>query len=340
MSAFWGDLVARVRGLSGHLLGRARLISLSRSRDLIQLAAALDTAYGPTRAFVQGPTAEQLELAARRIAALYMRIIARWCGDRVTYVAPLFLDEDRRSIRALVRGSLIGSPNVERLAGLIPTPALPEKALEELARRDAREVVELLVLWGHPLAAPLQNETRRAQPDPLRLDLLLNTEYAARCVEAVRRAPLGNSVRHDLLTLVRQTIDIENASTALQLGAEQSSTAAAQFFIPGGKLLDRTTFLAAATGDAARARMLLRRAFEGTDVASIFAAAPVRSFEDATLVAELRRTAHRARLHPLGAAPLIQFLVRLRAELRDLRYIVWRIALGAPPVAPDALVTT
>lgn len=340
MSAPWGDLVSRVRGLSGHLLGRAQLTSLARSRDLIQLAAALDEAYGPAAGVVQGTSAEQLELAARRAAALYLRVVARWSGDRVRYLAPLFLDEDRRSIRSILRGVLVGAPVSERLAGLIPTPALPERALEELARQpSARDVVALLVLWGHPFGKPLLAEARQAKPDFFRLDLTLNSEYATRSLDAARRAPLGDAVRRDLTTLVRETIDLENASTALQLAGQKASTGPEKLFIPGGKRLDRATFLAAAASDSAAATDKLAHVFHGTPLASVFAVPLRTSFEDAALAAELRWTSDAARQHPLGAAPLIQFLTRVRAELRDLRFIIWRVALGAPPAPPDALVT-
>ena len=227
MNSSWVDLVARVRGLSGHLLGRSQLVDIARSRDLIQVAASLDEAYGPASAIVAGSSADQLENAVRRAAARYVRTLTRWCGSRVRYLEPLFLDEDRRSVRAVLRGAAAGTSSAERLAGLVPTPALPERALEELASQaTVYDVVALLLSLGHPLGAVLLEEAKRPHPDLLRLDLALNSEYAKRSVRAVRRAPAGDSVRRDLTQLVRDTIDLENASTALQLAAQRSSTAA------------------------------------------------------------------------------------------------------------------
>jgi vacuolar-type H+-ATPase subunit C/Vma6 len=63
------------------------------------------------------------------------------------------------------------------------------------------------------------------------------------------------------------------------------------------------------------------------------------SFEEAVLRSEQRSAADAARHAPLGVAPIIAFLVQLRAEVRDLRYIIWRAALGAPSAAPDMLWT-
>jgi len=337
----WEDVVARVRGLSTHLFGRVRLGELARMRDLSRLAAALDEAFGPAVGLTAGSSAEQLEIAVRRAAARHLRIIARWSGRRAAYLAPLLLDEDRRSVRALLRGASAGSPPPERVAALVPTPTLPESALDELARQPSvGRVVALLTAWGHPFGSPLLDEARRSQPDLLRLDVLLNTEYAIRSIAAVRRAPRGDEARHDLVALVRETIDLENASTAMQLAEHRSGTDPAVLFMPEGRWLDRATFLAAATApDEDAGLATLGRAFRGTSLAPVLAAVPRKAFEDAALSTLLRRALRAARERPLGAAPVIAFFVRLRAEVRDLRFIIWRVALGAPPPPADALLT-
>jgi vacuolar-type H+-ATPase subunit C/Vma6 len=341
MSRNWVDLVARVRGLSGRLLGLGRLTDIARSRDLIQVAASLDEAYGAASAIVAGSSPEQLENAVRRAAARYIRIITRWCGSRVRYLEPLFLDEDRRSIRAFLRGAAAGTASTERLAGLVATPALPERALEELAGQPSvRDVVAQLMSLGHPFGAALVEEAKRPHPDLLRLDLVLNTDYAVRSTRAVRRAPTGDSVRRDLMQLVRDRIDLENASAALQLAAQRSSTEAMQFFIPFGKQLDRAAFLAAAAAPSTTsAASLLKRAFRSSPMAAVFRSALHPPFEEVALRSAQRWAADAARRAPLGVAPIISFLVRLRAEVHDLRYIIWRTALGAPPAVPDALVS-
>jgi vacuolar-type H+-ATPase subunit C/Vma6 len=197
-----------------------------------------------------------------------------------------------------------------------------------------------LVSLGHPFGVALVEEAGRPHPDLLRLDLALNGQYAMRSMRAVRRAPTADSVRRDLMQLVRDRIDLENASTALQLAAQRSSTDAAEFYLAFGKQLDRASFLAAASATgAAGAASVLRRAFRGSSMAPVFRNLLLTSFEEAALRDEQRRAADAARRAPLGVAPIIAFLARLRAEVRDLRYIIWRAALGAPPAAPDMLLT-
>lgn len=341
MTRSWEDLVARVRGLSGHLLGKARLLSLAQSRDLVQLSVALEEAYGPASGAATNAAPEQLELAVRRIAARYLRTVARWAGKRTLFLTPLFLDEDRRSVRALIRGAAGDVPMQERLAGLVPTPQLPERALEELARQaSVREVVALLVAWVHPFGSALLEESRRPQADLLRLDVVLNREFARRAVAAVKRAPLGNAARRDLRLWVQNIIDLENAFTAIQLAAQRSSTEATHFFVGGGHALNDRRFAAvAAAGSSMGAVAMLGDALRHSPIAPVFAALTTRPVEDVALDVELRRTSAAARRNPLGAAPIIAFLTRLRAEMRDVRLLIWRVALGAPPVAPGDLVT-
>jgi vacuolar-type H+-ATPase subunit C/Vma6 len=333
----WEDLVARVRGLRTHLLSRLQLSELARSPDIAHLARAIGESYAPEIAAVTGATAEQLEVAVRRVAARYVDILGRWSGDRNRALAPLLLDEDRRSVRALIRGAVAGSPPAERLAGLVPTPTLGESALEELARQpSAGRVAALLTVWGHPYGAPLITEAQAPQPDLLNLDLQLNETYARHAGRAVREAGAGDAVRRDLREYLQQTIDLENVSTALQLAAQRSSTDPGRFFTPGGRALERSAFLAAAlASDPAAAKSALARALRETALVRVVAAND--SFETAALRAELDRSAAAAREHPLGAAPVIAFLVRLRAEVRDLRSIIWRVASGAPPASGDTL---
>lgn len=336
----WEDVVARVHGSGSHFLTSAQLVELGRAKDLVQLAAGLEAMYAPHSALAAGSTAERIELEVRRMAASRLRLLARWSGDRLALLTPIFLDEDRHSVRALLRGAAAGSPAVERLAGLVPTPDLPERALEELARQQSvAGVAALLAAWSHTFGGPLLELTRGPNPDLLRIDVRLNTVFAARSIAAVRRAPRSDAARRDLIAFVRESIDVENASTALQLASYPSKTDPATLFLPEGQNLELETFVAAAgTQDANQAARLVARAFHGTPLAGIFAMRGRKTLEDATLKAQLRHATDVARLFPLGVAPIIAFVVRLRAEVRNLRLIIWRVAAGAPPLSMDALV--
>lgn len=340
MSPGWEDLIARVRGLTSHLVGRERLIELARSSDLVHMVTLLEEAYGKSLGVAPGSAPPQAELAVRRAAAAHLATLARWSLDRSKLLTPFFLDEDRRSVRALLRGAAAGAPAEERLVGLVPTPALPERALRELAsQRSVADIATQLSAWSHPFGSRLLALAREHKPDMLRLDLLLNDIYISESAAAIRHAPRGHATRRELATYVSDIADIENAMTALQLAGQRITIAPGEFFLPQGRHLDLEVFVAIAESpDVAAGRALVQHAFRATPFASAFSGSP-RDIEDGILTLRLRDAVRNALLHPLGAAPVIAFVLRLRAEVRDLCLILWRIAAGAPPPTTREIVS-
>lgn len=324
----WSDVSARARGLAAHLLDRRALERLAAAKEIPELAFDLDRAGFAIDRCAEA-TAADLERAVRRVAARRFAVIARWCGPaRAEALAAFFEDEDRRSLRALVRGALAGIPPAERVLALLPTPALPERALSELAAAASpREVAALLATWKSPYASAIAPETRRAHPDLFALDGALGKVFAARALEGARRG--GREVR----AFAEETIDVENALAALLIAAEPAEVDAEACFVPGGKRLGRATFAAAAaTRKPVEAARLLGQAFAGTPLEEAFrlAGPDLPALERAILAARIRALVRAARRDPLGAAPVLAFLLRVRAEAADIRRAIFGVALGAP----------
>lgn len=328
MTTLWGDLDARARGLATHLLRHAELEALAQAPDCAALAEALRRHGFPVE---EGETeAAALELAVRRVAAARLRVLARWSGVRAEALTVLFEDEDRRSLRALVRGAVQGAPAEARLAGLVPTPTLPERALRELAERTKpAAIAALLTAWRNPYGSALLPVASAAQPDLFRLELLVNRTFATRALRAARGVSL-------LAAYVRETIDLENAYTALVLAIEGKDVTPRDAFLPGGERLSIAAFeVAAAAGDAAEAIRRLAASFAGTPIGRAFAACveDPSQLEEAVLRARVRALVHATRVAPLGPAPLLAYALRLRAEMMDLRRIIWGVALAVPRAA-------
>jgi len=325
----WDDLNARARGLGTHLLSRLQLEGLARAPDLASLGDGLrrfGIAAGESGASV---IPEDLELAIRRWAAASLRTLARWAGPRSEALTTVFEDEDRRSLRAILRGAVHGSPAERRLAGIVPTPALPERALQELARAPtASAVATLLAAWRHPYAAPLAPAIRATQPDLFALELGLARAFADRAVRAARRA--GDA---GLLRFVRETIDLENALSTVILTMEGKDVVPKDVFLPGGDRVSIVAFEEAiALGEPGAAGDRLAVALGDSAVTTVLrqAARGPASLEDDLLRARLHVLARRVRQAPLGALPVLWFGLRLRAQVVDLRRIVWAVTLGAP----------
>lgn len=320
---FWDDVVVRVRGLGSRLLGRAQLNALAESKGLDALTAAIAaTSYGPVPESEEHDAAG-IERHTRRAAAERLATIGAWCGERVSALAPLFEDEDRRNLRAIVRGILASLPAAQRTAGLIPTPELPLAPLEMLAKQDdVAHVASLLTAWGNPYGAALAHEAKRVRPDLFLLQLALDRVYAERALERSRELA-------DLREFVQFEIDAANTRSALAVSQRIVERDPESLWVPGGLLLSHEAYSQAAGLEAVAAHDSLSRMLAGTAVAPA-----VNSNEHnpdlaltASLLPFLKR---RTRTHPLSLSVVIEYLLRLRAEVHDLSRIVWGIALDAP----------
>jgi vacuolar-type H+-ATPase subunit C/Vma6 len=324
----WEDLDSRAAGLASRLLDRSQLERLDASADLDAVASGLEEAgfVLPAGGASEGPAA--LELAVRREAARRLALLARWSGPRALVLGVIFEDEERRALRVLVRGAVQGVPAVSRLSGLLPTPRLPERALEELAGQPGPAAIgAMLSSWSHPFGPPILRAARGVRPDILRLELSLNRAWAARAVAA---APAGGDA---LKAHVRRTLDLDNALTALTFALHGGESQAEEHFLEGGELLDRRTFGRIAAGEAAAAAPSAAAAFHGTRYQPVFA----KLDEDWTRLEEALLAAHVEERHaaalrdPLGTAPIAAFALRQRMEILRIGRSIWRAAMWARP---------
>lgn len=337
MSLRLDDVNARARGLGTHLLHAEALKALCRSPDLTTLAEALERAGLPRAAVEGGTSAAELELAVRRAAARRIEILVRWLGDRSAALGVVLEDEDRRSLRAMLHGAVAGAAPEHRLAGLIPTPLLPERALEELAHQpNTGAIAALLVAWSHPYGSPLLGPASAAEPDLFQLGTIVNRTYAARATATARAG--GRALR----AFTAETIDLENVMAALVLAAAPGDVDPRAAFLPGGWHVAEERFLrAVASANVELAAGELAGAFAGTRLRGAIVRHrrdPV-ALEEALLAARIRAQRDEARKSPLGPAPLLGYLLRLRAEATNLRAIIWGVALGVPaPALAETLV--
>ncbi len=328
MAAFFGDINARARGLRTHLLPPSTLDRLARARTLLALQRDL-SALGFVRPDAPTTTAT-LEQAVRRHAAAQMSLLSRWsAGPRQAALAVIFEDEDRRSIQAVVRGAEQAASAEARLAGLVPTASLPERALQALAAQPTvKDVVSLLGWWQHPLAQPLLEPASKRHPSLFRIEVALHRAFARRAAQTAKKAD-----RH-LASYVMQVIDIMNAWSALLHFDEEDPAIVELTFIAGGRVLSRKSFeqlLSLPRFDEV-AEMLVRQ-FRGSPLLDAFRRAldDLAELESSILQAQIDEQNHAVRVDPGGTAPIIGYALELRAQVISLRRIIWGVALGAPP---------
>jgi vacuolar-type H+-ATPase subunit C/Vma6 len=244
-------------------------------------------------------------------------------------LAPLFEDEDCRSVRALLRGAAASVPAERRTAGLIPTLQLSERALSELALLgDVTDIAATLAAWGNAYGSALL-EVAGQKPDLFRLEVTISRTYVQRARRVAPRC--GRAMR----VFVARRIDLDNAWTALLIADHGSDVSPASLFVDGGEVLDRETFLLASTSRSrSEAAALLSAAARAAPLAA--AMGTDAGVEDRVLRALIREQRDIARLDPLGPAPIIEFALKARAELSTLRRIIWGKSLGAPVTVQHA----
>jgi vacuolar-type H+-ATPase subunit C/Vma6 len=322
----WGDVIVRARGLSTGLVTAARCSPLCDARSIGELALRM-AGLGLVRAPAADAPADEhaLELALRRRAGARLQLLAHWAGPRRDLLAPIFDDEDRRAIRALVRGAIARVAPQLRTAGLVPTPSLPVRALDELSHAgDVAAVASLLLAWRHPFARLVEAEARRQRPSALEFEVALVREFASR---ARASADAGDDAMH---LFVSRTIDLENLQTALALSSQPADVAPARLFVDGGSILTVDDLAAArSSGSAAGLAARLAPRLRGTPLAGMLDHG-ARSAEDAALDALIAEFRRRSRDAPLSLAPVILFALRQRAELHMLFRILWGVSLGMP----------
>jgi vacuolar-type H+-ATPase subunit C/Vma6 len=333
MAVYLGDINARARGLRTRLLKPDDLGRLAYARSLFALQRELG-ALGSIATDTPS-TASGLERAVRRRAADLMAILGRWCADeRQPILAVILDDEDRRSLQSLLRGAEQGTAADARLAGLVPTTHLSERALRILADQPTMaDVVRMLILWSHPFGVPLIDAVSGPRPSLFEVEVALQRAFAARSLASARRAG-----RH-LVAYARQVVDVMNAWSTLLHYPERDPAIVDLTFIEGGALIDREAFrrlLAVESFDDVR--LGLATVFRESALSGAFAAesGEVATLETAVLRAQIEEQSRAARVNPEGTAPLLGFALGLRAEVIDLRRIIWGVSLEAPGALLEA----
>jgi len=319
----WVDIVSRARGLSTHLLTHSHLATLASEPDVPSFAARL-VAFGALPAVDEAADPAHVEESLRRRAAARLRVLARWAGPRRGRLSPIFLDQDRLVLRQLLRATTAGLAAEARTAGLIATPALPMRAIDQLAGAgDVATIGALLLAWRHPFGRLVSAEAMRQRPDLLHLEMALVRGLA----ESARGADGDPSLRR----FVRRTVDVENAWAARALATGRADLSAADLFVEGGELIgldDIAGVLSARSCDTLAARMHMRAPGSAPDVA--LSPPAWASAEDAVLDSMIREARADARREPLGLAPVILLVLRSRAELQALQRALWSIVLRIP----------
>lgn len=327
MKIRWDALDARARGLGASLLTEDELAALDRSSGVLDFARALEKSPYARFLLRREADAASVDVAVTRSLADRLATLARWAGPGGAALTPLFLEQDARNVRVILRGVLGELTPEQQLSACIPTPTLGRRALEHLARADsAGAVAGALLVWGHPIGATILSEAARTHSDLLRLEATLARWWVAAALQAAR--PGGRA----MLRFVRETVDVQNVLSAQLLSTTRSESPPGTFFIEGGAAVDRGAYVRAeSTGDPNECAETLARATRGTLFEAPLGMEPATpaALSARLLDARIRGLVRDAREDPLSAFPVILFVLRLRREASRVRRALWGAALAA-----------
>ena len=321
-------LATRARGLATHLLARETLEMLADAATVGALAHGLSRFAGAIEPPGHPPTAFTIERAAGRTAHRHLLTLYRW-QQRTPGVLDLFAAyQDRRSLRALLRGAAEGASPETRLQGLLPTPSLPRLALVDIAHQASpADVVRQLTLIAHDDAPHLRPLVARAQMDLLAVDVTLLRGFTRRAT----RAAASDRAAEDLVSAI---IDVGNLQNAILLSEAVRQVNPDDIFVHGGRWLPASAFTSAARiGSPQRTLANLATVLARSPLAAVLpvAVSDLAHLDRAFLVTALEWLRRAARLNPLGASPLLEVLFLIEAQTRDLRTLAWGAALATPP---------
>jgi vacuolar-type H+-ATPase subunit C/Vma6 len=339
----WDAANARARGLGARLLTRPVLVELAGVGSWERLLRRLEEVdatlvWGGGEGGGGSGESEGLALLLRRVArraGARLMLLGRWLGPKGRAVlGVVFEDEARRALRVLLRGAVQGASPLARLSCAVPTPDLPERLLARLARAGSpAEFAGTLLQAGHPAGRALEVELRAGQAALLDLELALGRSFAARVSRVSRRG--GALVRR----FTRLLLDLENARALLLAPQWGARLRPRDVWLAGGEALSVERFEQLAALGPAAIRPALARCFSSSPVAAVFA--EEEDFEGGCLAALIEWLRQPALRDPLGPAPVLVVLQRIRAEARDLACILTGVALGAPaPRITSHLVTS
>lgn len=322
MRARWEDVNARCRGLGTHLLDEASLALVERAAEW----RAIPRLLLPWLGCAEPPaTPRELDAALLRRYGAALAVVERWLGPRRRFLRVLWEDEERRALRALVRGAAEGASVERRLEGAVPTAHLPERLLRRLAgARSAAEVVALAAGARVPLAVALAGI--RFGPGAaglLEMELALSRAWAG-------RATAGTGGGRRLRAWVAEAIDAENVLALLVRESWAGEIKPEAAWLPGGRLLGEQRFIAIADipEEAGREGELRRTLRRGPVRAAFDEAKDPSAMERELLAHRALAAAVAARREPLGPWPTCAFLLRARRESLRLRRASWGLAFG------------
>lgn len=335
MADNYGYLNARVRGMRSRLLGDAFVREAIEARSFDAFTTALgQTGYATDLEEARARLGGGLPMVDAAIAANVRRtarsLLDMAEGDAEALVSVLLLRYDVANLKAIARAfharraeTAEGTRDPEEvLAATMPAGELTRATLERMVgAADLPNAAQILNLRGHPLARTFRRAVARyaTSGDLFELEVTLDLAYFAEALATAERVGAPDA----FVRYLQLEIDAVNLATAVKLRDRELD--AERFFVEGGRVVSRATFLEIARTPGDAPLPTLRPPFDTFgdrgDLATV----------EATVRAVRERYVRAMALQPLDIGLVTHYLLTKEREAAHLRLVARGTYYGVSP---------
>ena len=329
MSSDLGYINARVRGLKSQLLGPEFYNDALNATDFRAFTSSFSQSpymrdYEEAEARYEGLRAIDAALAGNFYRTT-RSILTFSDGRAERLIAVVLLRYDLANLKAIARAKHAGREYEDMRDALLPAGRLKPAVLETIASApDLPAAAQSLAFTQNPLAPAFSRAVREysSSNDLYELELSLDRAYYRAVFDELEAA---NAPR-DLVRYMQREVDATNLRTALKLRGQTPPDEAAEFFVPGGREVSRSTFESLLANDSPAALQEL----SSTSFSEV-AETDSLSAADEAIRSTLDRDARRLALgDPLGIGVVLNYLRQKESEAARLRLLARGKYYGVP----------
>jgi V/A-type H+-transporting ATPase subunit C len=264
------------------------------------------------------------ELALNRnIAEVYQQILGYCEGDLSTMLSAYLQREDIWNIKAILRGKSYNAKPEDIMKAVRSTGKYPEIYWQDIVQKSktVQEAIELLK--GNDYYMTVRAFIQDWELQPAACENKLEQAYYYSLLNSVHSRSEPNRL---FLEFIEEEIDLVNIKTLFMTKFESvEPTILCSMIIPGGKIPEKTIQLLCNTPDFERFLEEFQKISEYQVIRdTIGTIKQTGSLSHVIRVLEkehLTKATKKSYLHPLSILPILDFLIRKRIEVENLRII-------------------
>lgn len=266
----------------------------------------------------------RIELALNKnIAAVYQQILGYCEGDLFTMLSAYLQREDIWNIKAILRGKSYQAKPEEIMKAVRSSGKYPEEYWQEIVEKSKTAPEAIALLKGNDYYETIKEFQQDWEQHPSECENKLEQAYYRSLLYSVHSRSEPNRL---FLEFIREEIDLVNIKTLFMTKFESVEPATLQtMIIPGGKIPEKTMQnLISATDFKGFLEEFKKIADYQLIHETIGTIEQTGSLSHVIRVLEkdhLTKATKKSYLHPLSILPILDYIIRKRIEVENLRII-------------------